>query len=1389
MNIKRVAIVKGLDPENNKKVIERIVIFYDNGSCETQEYNRDEHLRLVAKFLNNHGLDVLNDGLIEGVRNGLLSIVSKDDLIAMEALNRDVLEANIENVEEVKETPAVEEEKTEEVEEIKEEKEEEKEVRRIALSDEFRELARYFRLSILRNDRELTEDEKAELDEIVARNDRASAIEETRNQFLNGNISEKSYEKVVAVHRAALKDAIVNVKLNEDKESDVEVEAEKRRMPISEEYRELADYLRALNDYNRKVRLNEQKVLPPVGQKQIPLLAEQIKELAAKNERVAALEETRAQFLAGNISEKSYIKEYQTQRMALAEEIKRVAALNANKEEKAELSPEFKEVLEYRRKNILRDNGALDKEGEKVIEELAAKNERVAKLENARNEFLAGTLSEDKYEEVVEEQKRDLAEENRRVERIKKEAEAANREEVIIPEEPKAEEAKEETSEVVEENKEVTPVVTPVETKAEEVKVEEDTNKNPENSENTLNRRMNRRQRRAERFANRNNENILVKPFYEPYSIPAGEDLSDEEKAEEPVAEEKKEEGIAPNNEEKSFVLVDPPVQKEEKEEEVLPSKDVRSTTVVDTTKKEEEEPAKTTEVGGLPIVINRNQPEGKVEGKIEEDESEIEEEEIAVDPIIGEGTVSDPKKPATSTVKVRKRGRVIAAIVAALVGLPLVGVLFDRLLNKNNNTNTLPETPAERAAMETPENTQAPVVADNTVAQDNSLENDILAYGSEYGIPQETLSFLFRGEVRAFLEQFKDPAQRKEVISALAFGYEMNILCTKEGNLRYGVDGEPILKSFAYDFICAKAFVNGYTPEQIAAAFGTTDITYDRIMDGYHGFYNMLSTYSIYGTEMPPFRYLTNGENKNSKTLEQIFTSLAVVNANRKAGKLSTIDTDNFIVTVDKAYGRGSGIQFATEGGACLAMAMVDAYTYGQASIANGEALILHETQGLSPAGLTLGAIEDDGRWEKDGYNYNDLYTQINRDWGNPEAADSRCFGYRQRLNENVEKARAIVSGDNLNARLDFADSIDDYEELNRYAEQIRRGNYDQSTLDAISAIAAEKYPHLLTEVNAFVASQGKNNGTLISIDEWAPQVDAFFGLGLRDDYSYEEVMAYYVNRAMNEAMTTTLYGPDGKPVKSRRPQGTGTHNPGTPSQPSVPAPEVTTETHEEQVEWEDLTPEEQQEAQEQIDEIETQQDQDWEQQQEQAQQTADEVTQQLHDGDITPEQAVQQLEEAGIDVDPDYIGTMEQIHQEEEQAAADAQAEADAANAREQEAARQREEEQRRQQEEQRRQEEEAIQQSQQQQQPDPEPAPAPDPDPEPSQPEQQEEQPEQQQEEQQEEHPEGYDPEIDPELTQEDEQPYTGSSKLNLEELRALANSLNDFGMEDRGRSYTL
>ena len=297
---------------------------------------------------------------------------------------------------------------------------------------------------------------------------------------------------------------------------------------------------------------------------------------------------------------------------------------------------------------------------------------------------------------------------------------------------------------------------------------------------------------------------------------------------------------------------------------------------------------------------------------------------------------------------------------------------------------------------------------------------------------------------------------------------------------------------------------------------------------------------------------------------------------------------------------------------------------------------------------------------------------------------------------------------------------------------------------------------------------STSKNAGNLVSIDEYAPKIDAFFGLGLREDYAFEEVMAYYVNKVRPEAQNVTFIGPDGKVItgKPQRPVG-----PSGPDKPQVPAPEVHTETHEEQVEFEDLTPEEQHEAQEQIEQMQQEEEQQHEQQLEQAQQTADEVTEALHEGEMTPEEAVQALEEVGIEVDPEYIPTMEQIAQDEAEAAAQAQAEAEAANQREQEERRRREEEEAAA-EQRRREEEEALINGQNPPAPDPEPIPEPAPEPDtPSNPD--------------------VDPEIDPDYQMEDEQPYTGNEQTvrDLQDLRAMALELGDFGMEEAGRSYTL
>ena len=447
--------------------------------------------------------------------------------------------------------------------------------------------------------------------------------------------------------------------------------------------------------------------------------------------------------------------------------------------------------------------------------------------------------------------------------------------------------------------------------------------------------------------------------------------------------------------------------------------------------------------------------------------------------------------------------------------------------------------------------------------------------------------------------------------------------------------------------------------------------------------------------------------------------------------------------------------------------MAMVDSFAYGQANVAYGEALTLQEDHGLSKKGLTL-APDEDGHWEIDGFNYTDLYTQANRAWGSEPDYNSRCWQFQQTLYNNVEAARTIAKGDAATARITFADKIDDYDELRPFASQIVNGTYDASSLAELHNVIAAKYPHLAGDYSSFVAGQTSNSG-LVSIDEYAPQIDAFFGLGLREEYAWQEVFAHYASKARAEGQNVVFIGPDGN-VITGNPDYNPDYNPQGPAMPQVPPPHVETHTEEEQVDYEDLTPEEQQEAQDQIEQMQQEEEEQHQHELEEAQQTADEVTEGLHSGDMTPEEALAALEGAGINPDEDYIETMEQIAQDEADALAQAQAEAEAANQREEEERRRREE-QEREEEERRRQEEEALINGQNPEQPQ---------DPvQPEDPAQPEENPD-------------IDPEIDPDHHEEDEQPYTGDSKTvqDLKELRAMALELGDFGMaEDVGRSYTL
>ncbi len=96
---------------------------------------------------------------------------------------------------------------------------------RLNLSPEYRDLVRYFRLSMLRDRKVLPPSGLKELEEIVARNERAQAIEFTRGKYTSGEIDEDDYRKVYDVHRAALAEAIKNAErivVNNNKEQEKE---------------------------------------------------------------------------------------------------------------------------------------------------------------------------------------------------------------------------------------------------------------------------------------------------------------------------------------------------------------------------------------------------------------------------------------------------------------------------------------------------------------------------------------------------------------------------------------------------------------------------------------------------------------------------------------------------------------------------------------------------------------------------------------------------------------------------------------------------------------------------------------------------------------------------------------------------------------------------------------------------------------------------------------------------------------------------------------------------------------------------------------------------------------------------------------------------------------
>ena len=1175
MNIKRIAIIKGYNEETGKQEIERIVIFNVDGSVEVQNYSRLEHLRLINQFLKSNDYYVFEDGLKKGIRAGIVSIVNREDEIAMSDLENDVLEAQILN------EGKLVKEVAEEVEGISEDPDMKKEV--IPSSDNLEKMKKYLNYGYMRDRNVLPPSKLNEIEEMARTDAKISEIEKLRVQYLNNEISEDQYRETLEEQRAMVNAALAELTINKAEETPVApAEAEEVK--------------------SESVELNSEATAAPVEtEDNAPEVTETPEEVI---EETTEDDETPTSEASKEVSDELIIGE-------------------------GNVSDSEEETEEEEKKNNEEEESS--KSDEVVSDGFAGLN-RETPVE-PKNDAIAPDADLDAiYKRAVE-----------------RAQELAN-------------------------NREKTPVTSG--------NVEETEEKQPEVQRVIINEPVKEVVKRAEEPVAKTEEPVIIGDG----TVSDPEEETEEKQVEvpriiinEPVREvvKKAEEPVAKTEEP---VIIGDGTVSDPEEDKVQDNNSKEFVFVGDAVAHPNpdkiERDKKKQEVVLPGLKLNRNIiPGTKVVGYVEEDDNDPDKNHGIEEEVVDIPSESDDIHASESSKKVRvkKRNRVWAIVVAAVLGVVGLGALaISRIFGGKNNNRVLPTpTPAQitPGPIETVTPTQtneevSPTPAatqEVTVSEAVIVANSVTAYADRYSVPQETRNFLLRSDVVDFLSKFKNPDQRREIISALAFGYEMNYLTNKSFNFRSS-ESEPQLKSFCYDFICAKAFVNGYTPEQMAAAFGDPNFDYEDMMDGAHGFFNMLATYGIYATEIPPFRYLTNGETKDCKSFNQLFYSLSVVNQNRKANTLTSDHTDDFIVTADKLYGRGSGTQFTNEGAAAMGMAMVYAFNWGQSNIAYGEALRLQKDYGVSRAGLTLGLnSEGDGHYEFDGYNFLDLFTQANKGWGDENAYNENCYKYKQRLAENLEKAREIVAGSTSDTRVTFASKLEDYTELADEAEAIRNNTYTQETLDSIYAVASEKYPHLLADIKNFVSERSRATASddLVSINTYAPEVDRFFGLGLREDYAYDEVMIYYVNKAHTEGLEKTFTDGEGHVITGKPPKDeTSYGEPSGPPIPTVPAPTTTTTTTETPVDYDDLTPEEQQQVDEQVEEQQQQEDQEWQETIDHAEEVAQDVVDQYQAGEITEEQAQQQLEAAGVTVAPTLFGTLdgyedeaEEIHEQADQ------------------------------------------------------------------------------------------------------------------------------------------
>ena len=231
------------------------------------------------------------------------------------------------------------------------------------LSDEFREYARYLKLSYLNERRLIEKEEIPELENLIKNNKYAFEVEKARLQLKSGDMTEEEYFEVYSSMKKKLMDAIV--KANEEREVEQEESLKEEDLELPED----------LYNYSRFLKLSiykKQGLLFPVEE-------EELEEIIRTNEYVKNLLEAKRQLELGKLSLDKFnaLKDEYNRRLMEANKIvtERRRKLNElpKKEETKEEKP--KEITEEDELNKL-EQDILDYGNEKKPDTIDNNNNR-----------------------------------------------------------------------------------------------------------------------------------------------------------------------------------------------------------------------------------------------------------------------------------------------------------------------------------------------------------------------------------------------------------------------------------------------------------------------------------------------------------------------------------------------------------------------------------------------------------------------------------------------------------------------------------------------------------------------------------------------------------------------------------------------------------------------------------------------------------------------------------------------------------------------------------------------------------------------------------------------------------------------------------------------------